>query len=190
VDVPDLRAWRTRLASSVAALVLGIITSVIALAKLPHSHSTFSVEGGGLFLVLAGGVGFSLAYYAMLDCLRRAGRQPPLQWFASVVFGLLAAHVILFELPPRACWNGWHWSQAAAVGVAGLGTGLAIACTTVIAVLMRRSRALPRARVVARAPSRGRGELHLRDARLGLERRDQLGLAVGARQANRQRQLS
>ena len=70
-QVPDLRMFWLRLAHCAISLVLGLVSAFVIARLLPHGHARAASHFAPLFLILGLGGGLALAYYALLDALRR-----------------------------------------------------------------------------------------------------------------------
>ena len=71
-NVPDLRAFGTRLVHCVVALVLGLVSAWEIAMVLPEGHGREGSIFAPLFLILGIGLGLAVGYYALFDALRRA----------------------------------------------------------------------------------------------------------------------
>ncbi len=71
-DVPDLRAFGTRMVQCVVALVLGQVSAWKIAMVLPANHGRDSSLFAPLFLIIGMGCGLAVGYYALFEAVRHA----------------------------------------------------------------------------------------------------------------------
>lgn len=73
-QVPDLRAFGARLVQCVVSLVFGMGCGWRVALVLPHGHVRAGSQLAPVFLIIAMGAGFAIAWYALFEGIRRARR--------------------------------------------------------------------------------------------------------------------